>query len=103
MYTKKKVIGVNISTELPKPALNPPLRTIEPLIRLRAHEKKSSFLFNLSHSMGKYSRGQVEAIFFLFSQKTGSGISLERICMKCQILFSRENIEIKTTFQDVSC
>ena len=55
-----------------------------------------SATFNLNHSLGIFSRRQIDDIFSYFSQKTGSDISCklspeETICMQCQILFSGKN------------
>ena len=55
------------------------------------------FVFNLYHSLGIFSRQQIDDIFLIFSQKTGFDIlcklsaAEETICMKCQILFSGKN------------
>ena len=53
-------------------------------------------IFNLYHSVGLFSRRQIDYIFSYFSQKTAFDISyklslLLTICMKCQNLFSGEN------------
>ena len=51
--------------------------------------------FNLYHSLGKFSRRQIDDIFSYFSQKIGFDISCilspeETICIKCQSLFSEK-------------
>ena len=51
---------------------------------------------NLYHSLGIFSRRQIDDIFLIFFQKTGFDISCklspkETICMKCHILFSEKN------------
>ena len=45
--------------------------------------------------MDKFSRWQIQDIFFIFSQKTGLDISLETICMECQSLFSGEKKKVQ--------
>ena len=52
-------------------------------------------LFNLYHSLGIFSRRQIDDIFLIFPRKQDltfhANCLLETICMKCQILFSRKN------------
>ena len=52
--------------------------------------------YNLTF-LGKNPGRQLSGIFFIFYQKTGFGISYKfskGYCMKCEILFSGENMEI---------
>ena len=49
-------------------------------------------LINTYRAMGKFSRRQPDDMFSYFSQKIWSDTSCQlSLCMKCQILFSREN------------
>ena len=58
--------------------------------------------FNLYHSLGYFSRRQIDDISIIFSQETGLDIScklcpLDTICMKCQILCPgkmRKNVSV---------
>ena len=48
--------------------------------------------FNLYHSMGIFSRWQIDDIILIFCQKIGFDI-LKTIYMKCQCLFSEKEIK----------
>ena len=54
--------------------------------------KTKTYTINLYHSLGSFSRRQIDDIFSYFSHKTGFDISckLSPIFIKCQNLFSEK-------------
>ena len=56
-------------------------------------------VFNLYHSLGKFSKWHIDDIFLVFPRKqilTFHANCLQTICIKCQILFSGKNKKISS-------
>ena len=103
--TKKKHFPGKISVFLGKQTISHYGNSIDPDHYVHTVSQGSQTLhtegFNLDHSLGKFSRWQIDIFFLFFSENRLWHSCKLTICMKCQSLIAEEKIRKK--FQNDIC